>query len=143
MRNTGLAAAPQGTGKLAEEEDDEPPADSRQLPFNGWSEADLKMISKSPQASVQRIARVLDLLAKTPGQPVAYTDIAKNLHLSRGELQGALSGFTRWIRRHWGDDDGWPMTITYGESKVTDQASEGYCLVTPQTAQRWLAVRAR
>ena len=38
---------------------------------------------------------MLDLLSKSPGQPIAYTVIVESLHLTRGELQGALSGFTR------------------------------------------------
>jgi hypothetical protein len=87
------------------------------------------------------VAKLLDVLAASPGQPIAYTELAKELGLSRGELQGALSGFTRWIRKTWGDNDGWPMTITYGEAKASDLASEGYYLVTPTTAKRWRNIR--
>jgi hypothetical protein len=74
---------------------------------------------------------------------LAYDDIAESLRLGRGELQGALSGFSRWIRKNWGDDDGWPMTVTYGDAQKGSQASESYYLVTPTTATRWQAVRDR
>jgi hypothetical protein len=131
-------------GKLAAGESDDNNADAtggQQLPFGGWTEENLERISKSQQASVQRIAKMLDLLAKSPGQPVSYSDIAQSLHLTRGELQGALSGFTRWIRKIWGDDDGWPMTVTIRQAQPGDQESASYYLVTPTTANRWLAVR--
>ena len=133
-------------GKLADGESDDSnvaPGGGRQLAFGGWTEENFGRLSKSPQASVQRIAKMLDLLSKSPGQPIAYTDIAESLHLTRGQLQGALSGFTRWIRKNWGDDDGWPMTVTYGEAQTQGQESESYYLVTPTTANRWLAVRRR
>jgi hypothetical protein len=133
-------------GKLADGGSDDNNADAsggRQLAFEGWTEEDLERLSRSPQASVQRIAKMLDLLSKSPGQPIAYTDIVKSLQLTRGELQGALSGFSRWIRKNWGDDDGWPMATTYRDAQTEDQAYETYYLVTATTASRWLAVRRR
>lgn len=118
-------------------------ADESQLAFGGWTEEELERLSSSPQASVERIAKMLDLLSKSQGQPIAYTDIAKALHLTRGELQGALSGFSRWIRKNWGDDDGWPMVVSYRDAQTDDQESETYYMVTAATANRWLAVRRR
>jgi len=115
----------------------------RQLAFRGWTEEELERLSESPQASVQRVAKMLDLLSKSPGQPIAYTDLVESLHLTRGELQGALSGFSRWIHKYWGDDDGWPMDVSYRDAQTRDQASESYYTVTPDTADRWLAVRRR
>lgn len=134
-------------GKLAAGESNDSNANAdggQQLPFGGWSEENLELLSKSPQTSVQRIAKMLDLLAKSPGQPVSYGDIADSLHLTRGELQGALSGFTRWIRKNWGKgDDGWPMTVTIRQVQPGEQESASYYLVTPTTANRWPAVRRR
>jgi hypothetical protein len=134
-------------GKLAAGEsiDSNAIADAgKQLPFGGWTEENLELLSKSQQTSIQRIAKMLDLLAESPGQPVSYGDIAESLHLSRGELQGALSGFTRWIRKNWGKgDDGWPMTVTIRQVQPGEQESASYYLMTPTTANRWLAVRRR
>jgi hypothetical protein len=110
-------------------------------PFSGWSEDELRAIHECPQKSVQRVATVLDILAKSPGQPVSYTQLTQELKVTRAELQGSLAGFTRWIHKVWGDNDGWPMTITYGESTTEEIASEGFYLMTPTTAKRWLAVR--
>jgi hypothetical protein len=133
-------------GKLADGGSDDSNVDAngdRQLAFGAWTEEDLERLSSSQQASVQRVAKMLDLLSKSPGQPIAYTDIVKSLHLTRGELQGALSGFSRWIRKNWGNDDGWPMAVTYRDAQTEDQASESYYMVTAATASRWLAVRGR
>jgi hypothetical protein len=115
----------------------------RQLTSSGWTEEELERLSKSPQASVQRVAKMLDLLSKSPGQPIAYTYLVESLHLTRGELQGALSGFTRWIHKNWGDDDGWPMDVSYRDAQTGDQAAESYYTMSPDTADLWLAVRRR
>lgn len=115
----------------------------RELAFGGWTEEELERLSKSPQESVQRVARMLDLLSKSPGQPIAYTAIVESLHLTRGELQGALSGFSRWIRKNWGNDDGWPMDVTYRDAQTKGQTSESYYMITAATANRWLTVRRR
>ena len=114
-----------------------------ELAFGGWTEEELGRLSTSPQESVQRVARMLDLLSQSPGQPIAYTAIAASLRLTRGELQGALSGFSRWIRKNWGNEDGWPMDVTYRGAQTQGQASESYYIVTATTANRWLAVRSR
>ena len=47
----------------------------RQLAFRGWTEEELERLSESPQASVQRVAKMLDLLSKSPGQPIVYTAV--------------------------------------------------------------------
>jgi hypothetical protein len=86
---------------------------------------------------------MLDILSKEPGQPVGYAVIAESLGITHGQLQGALSGFSRWIRSTWGDDDGWPMAVTYRRAETEGQDSESYYMVTAITAKRWLAVRGR
>jgi hypothetical protein len=133
-------------GKLEEDGSDDSKIDAsgdRQLASGGWAEENLERLSRSTKTSVLRVAKMLDLLSKSPGQPIAYTDIVGALQITRGELQGALSGFSRWIHRNWGDDDGWPMDVTYRDAQTGDQASESYYLVTDATANRWLAVRRR
>jgi hypothetical protein len=133
-------------GKLADDESDDSTMDAsgdRQSASEGWAEEDLERLNRSTQTSVQRVAGMLDLLSKSPGQPIAYTDIVGSLNLTRGELQGALSGFSRWIHKNWGDDDGWPMDVTYRDAQAGNQASESYYVVTDATANRWLAVRRR
>lgn len=132
-------------GKLAGEPD-ENNADAskdRQMAFGGWTEENLEQLIASPRASVARIAKMLDILSKTPGQPIGYAEIARSLGITHSELQGALSGFTRWIRSIWGDDDGWPMAVTYRRAETEGQDTESYYMVTTTTAKRWLAVRSR
>ena len=134
-------------GKLADDESDDSKVDAsgdRQSASGGWTEEDLERLNRSTQTSVQRVAEMLDLLSKSPGQLIAYTNIVGSLKLTRGELQGALSGFSRWIHKNWpGDDDGWPMDVTYRDAQTGNQASESYYLVTDATANLWLAVRRR
>lgn len=132
--------------KLADDESDESnlgASRDRQLTSSGWTKEELERLSKSPQASVQRVAKMLDLLSKSPGQPIAYTYLVESLHLTRGELQGALSGFSRWIHKNWGDHDGWPMDVSYRDAQTGDQAAESYYTMSPDTADLWLAVRRR
>lgn len=133
-------------GKLADDEPDDSKADptgDRQSALGGWTEEEFERLNRSTQASVQQVAKMLDILSKSPGQLIAYTDIAESLQLTRGELQGALSGFSRWIHKNWGDNDGWPMDVAYRDAQTGNQASESYYLVTAATADRWLAVRRR
>jgi hypothetical protein len=115
-------------GKLAGEPD-EGNADAskdRRMAFGAWTEENLQQLSAAPRASAARIAEMLDLLSQSPGQPIGYAEIAKSLGITHGELQGALSGFTRWIRSIWGDDDGWPMAVTYRRAETEGQDTESY-----------------
>ena len=132
-------------GKLAGEpgEGNVDAGKDRQMVFGGWTEEHLQQLSAAPRASVARIARMLDLLSKEPGQPIGYSEIAKSLGITHGELQGALSGFSRWVRSVWGDEDGWPMAVTYRRAETEGQDTESYYMVTAITAKRWLAVRSR
>jgi AraC-like DNA-binding protein len=135
-------------GKLADAESHDINVDtsgSRQLTVMGWTEEDLERLSSSTQASVRRIAQMLDLLSKSPGRHIAYNDIATSLHLSRGELQGALSGFSRWIRKNWDDHDGWgwPMDVDYRDAQAESQSSESYYMVDADVAGLWLTIRSR
>ena len=59
-------------GKLAGEPD-EGNADAskdRQMVFGGWTEERLQQLSAAQRTSVARIAKMLDLLSKSPGQPI-------------------------------------------------------------------------
>jgi hypothetical protein len=134
-------------GKLADSESDDSNADAsgdRKSPL-GWAKEDFDRLSNSTQASVQRIAQMLDMLSESPDKPVAYTHIALSLHLSRGELQGALSGFSRWIRKNWSDEDGWgwPMEVVYRDAQTEDQSSESYYRLDAATADLWRTVRRK
>ena len=112
-----------------------------QGPFDGWTDDDLTKLRDAQQATVRKIAQLMDVLAESPGQPVAYTELVTRLGVTRGELQGALSGFTRWIRKVWGQAYGWPMRVTYGAATTHGMASESYYTLTTNTARRWRTVR--
>ena len=107
----------------------------------GWSVEELRALRDCPLASVQTVGRTLDILAAQPKKPMAYTELADGLGVTRKQLQGALSGFTRWIRKEWGPEDDWPIDIAYGPATASDLTSEGYYSVGEQTASRWLQVR--
>jgi hypothetical protein len=126
-------------GKLAGEPDE---GKDLQMVSGEWTEKRLQQLSAEPRASVARVAKMMDLLSKEPDQPIAYAEVARSLGITHGELQGALSGFSRWIRTIWGDDDGWPMTVTSRRS-AESQDTETHYIVATTTAKRWLAVRSR
>jgi hypothetical protein len=130
-------------GKLAGGPDEgSADASKEQMVSGEWTEEHLQQLIAEPRASVARVAKMLDLLSKKPDEPIRYADVAKSLGVSHGELQGALSGFSRWIRSIWGEDDAWPMKVTSMRSAAS-QDSELHYAVTATTAKRWLAVRSR
>jgi hypothetical protein len=130
-------------GKLAGEPDEgNADAKAQQMASGEWTEEHFQQLIAEPRASVVRVAKMLDLLSKTPDEPIRYADVAKSLGITHGELQGALSGFTRWIRTIWADDDAWPMKVTSMRPAEGHDAETHY-VVTATTAKRWLAVRSR
>ena len=130
-------------GKLAGEPDEGNADTKKQQTTSGeWTEEHFQQLIAEPRASVARVAKMLDLLSKNPDEPIRYADVAKSLGITHGELQGALSGFTRWIRSVWGGDDGWPISVTSRRSAAS-QDPETHYIVTAATAKRWLAVRSR
>jgi hypothetical protein len=131
-------------GKLAGEPEEGSADQSKeqQMASGEWTEEHLQQLSAEPRASVARAAKMLDLLSKEPDRPIAYAEVARSLGITHGELQGALSGFSRWIRSIWGDDDAWPMKVT-SRRPAEGQDPETHYIVTATTAKRWLAVRSR
>jgi hypothetical protein len=108
----------------------------------GWSEGDLEDIVSSKRETVQRIVKVMDVLSGQAEKKVPMTELAAAAGLTRGELQGALSGFTRWINTTYGGG-GWPFWVRQGDPTASDLTSESHYWTDSVTASRWEKVRGR
>lgn len=107
----------------------------------GWTAEELRSIHDCSLPSVQLTARVLDALAADPGTAMSGTELSGKLGVERAALQGAFSGFSRWVNRMWSSEDGWPITIEYGPSTTAGLTSESSYTVDTETAAQWRAVR--
>jgi len=119
--------------------DPEGPAEPTKV--GNWADDDLRLIPEQKVPSMVRITKVMDSLASTPDDLVPHGDLAKRAGLSTGELNGAFSGFTRWIKSRWHDDDSWPIARSWGASTVSGQQYESCYSLDSDTAARWMHLR--
>jgi hypothetical protein len=105
-----------------------------------WSKADLRELAHGRQESLLRVSRMMDVLAASPGQKLALSELAAATGYTAGELQGGLSGLTRWINNKW-DTGGWPFLVQQGESKTAGRSSESHYWMHKATAARWKSIR--
>ena len=108
--------------------------------FGDWPTARLQELMDSRQTSVQRAAEILDVLAEEPGKHIPISELAARMGVTREELRGALSGFTRWLRRNQ-EEDTWPFNYQAGPGKAEDVAEETHYWVSAATADAWLKLR--
>src|SRR4051794_17048540 len=108
--------------------------------FKDWSPTRLRQLHECPRQTVQRIASVLDELSKAPDNRVPLSDLAERVGLTREQLRGAFSGFTRWVKRIT-NSDAWPLNYRSDAGKAEDVAEETYYWVSCTTAERWLEIR--
>lgn len=66
-----------------------------------WNEDQFGMLVRDPRPSSQRMVAIIDVLAARPETALSCTDLGEASGLSRGELMGALSGFTRVRKLLW------------------------------------------
>ena len=111
-------------------------------PHREWALTDLRALTADPMDSVQEICRVLDIMAKQPGQKVSYTALVNQLGVERKRLQGVLSAFSRVLHKHY-DRGNWPMTWAEAPSDEPGFKSEYFYTLDETTAERWLQVRAQ
>jgi hypothetical protein len=108
-----------------------------------WPSEDLLRLGDSPRESVRRVAQVMDVLAKVPGVAISLTEVSDATGLSRGELRGGFSGFTRWVKSEFPQDSrGWPFKWSTGEPKHPGIQSEFYYAMDKGIARKWLGMRA-
>jgi len=110
-----------------------------------WTVEHFQMLIGDTRPSIARIALVLDELAKRPDTAVSTTELAKATHLTRGELRGAFSGFTRVCKMLWPDRDKdiWPMRYSWGPVQdAIDQEGETYYTLRRSYAERWKEARS-
>jgi hypothetical protein len=117
----------------------------RAAEHKGWTEEELGDIVSSKRGTVQRIVKVMDVLSGNADKKVPMSELAAAAGLTRGELQGALSGFTRWCNSTYGYSPGgqWPFWVEIGPPTASDLTAESYYRTDGVTASRWDTVRGR
>jgi hypothetical protein len=109
-----------------------------------WSEDEFVMLSRDPRPSSQRMVVIIDALAARPDTRFSGTDLGAASGLSRGELLGALSGFTRVRKLLWPDaTPPSPIMVSYGPSAHPGQAEETFYRLPVRHAECWKRARTR
>ena len=92
----------------------------------------------------RRIVSVLDILAEQPEVEISLSDLATATGLSRNELRGAFSGFTRVCKLLRTDIQfDWPIMWRDAPSSRPDQDTEIRYHVPAAVAERWKKARDR
>jgi hypothetical protein len=120
--------------------DSGPAVDAPSPEDRGWSEDDLRDIASSVMLSVERLGRVMDVLSSEANKRVPTSELALATGLTLGELQGALSGFTRWVNSQKKGKQ-LPYRVQQAGPSPTDGKSWSYYWVNQLIAARWNAIR--
>ena len=127
--------------------EESPPHTDTELPrisWQGWTVADFESLVRDRRPSALRIVKVLDVLAADPDTEFPATQLAEATGLTRGELSGGFSGFTRICKTLRSDARlDWPIQWTHGPSARDDQVSETSYYLPAVLAERWIQARAR
>jgi hypothetical protein len=107
-----------------------------------WSVEDLREIPSSNRESVQRVARMMDVMSANPEKKVPLGELAEEAGLTRGEVQGAFSGFTRWIRSTFNGNDTWPFRAMEGLAVSGGALNEMRYSMDADIASRWNTIRS-
>jgi hypothetical protein len=108
-----------------------------------WHSEDLRRLRASPWESVRRVAQVMNALAEAPHKAFSLSELSEATGLSRGELKGGFSGFTRWVKREFDHDSrGWPFEWSVGAPTHSGVQSEFYYLMEKDMAVKWSAISA-
>lgn len=108
-----------------------------------WSIEDFKLLLGDPRPSTARVVKVLDILAAAPEEKFSTTRLAAATGLSRGELRGGFSGFSRVCKSlRPGVQMAWPIQWTWGVAEQEGFDSETFYYLSTTFAARWIEARA-
>jgi hypothetical protein len=114
------------------------------LSWRDWTVHDFKLLISDRRPSSQRIVKVLDILAEQPEVEISLSDLANRTGLSRNELRGAFSGFTRVCKLLRSDVQfDWPIMGRDAPSGRPDQDNETRYCAPATVAERWKNARDR
>ncbi|WP_298795658.1 hypothetical protein [uncultured Pseudonocardia sp.] len=126
--------------------DEEPPEhDENSTPAQqtDWSIEDFKLLLGDPRPSTARVVKVLDVLAGAPEEKFSTTRLGAATGLSRGELRGGFSGFSRVCKSlRPGVQMAWPIQLTWGVAEQEGFDSETFYYLSTTFATRWTKARA-
>jgi len=140
-----IAEHSEGGARPDEAEEDTPSGDQRpRLTWREWTADDFGLLLSDPRPSARRIVKVLDVLSATPDTELSTTNLAEATDLSRGELRGGFSGFTRVCKSLRTDARlDWPILWSSGPSNQDGQDQETFYHVPAVVATLWQQARAR
>ncbi|MFI1149824.1 hypothetical protein [Streptomyces sp. NPDC020817] len=105
-----------------------------------WTVEVLRRLSQTRLSSTQSVGKLLDVLAEHPGDYVSTTRLVELLDMDRTQLRGALSAFSRHVKKHF-DRRPWPMTWIEQLSPSPDYKTEFFYTVDATVAQHWQQAR--
>lgn len=116
--------------------------DPPRVPGSDWEVQDFTRLLHDRRPSTARMLTVLDVLAAAPNEEFSTSSLASATGLTRGELSGGFSGFTRVCRSLrkgiWLD---WPIQWNFGPSSQGGQGRETFYWLPEALAQRWTEAR--
>ena len=114
------------------------------LSWRDWTVHDFELLISDRRPSSRRIVSVLDILAEQPEVEISLSDLATATGLSRNELRGAFSGFTRVCKLLRTDIQfDWPIMWRDAPSSRPDQDTETHYHVPAAVAECWKKARDR
>lgn len=119
----------------------EPPSNDERLPrVSGfdWTVDDFLNLRRDNRPSSGRIVKVLDVLSAAPDSEFSTTRLAEAVGLTKGELSGGFSGFSRVCKNlRPGVALDWPIQWNYGPSSTGGQSGETYYWLPAALGERW------
>ncbi len=108
-----------------------------------WTVGDFRRLSRDRRDSTRRMVMVFDVLAERADETVTLSELAELTGLSRGEVTGALSGFTRVCKSLWPEtpDRDKPMRVSWGTTTQHNQQGEARYAMQASYAERWRQAR--
>jgi hypothetical protein len=121
----------------------EPAADPEHPITDKWAVEDFVLLLRDPRASAQQIGAVLDVLAEDPGTYLSTSDLVGLTGMSRNQLRGTFSGFSRVCQTLRPDTAfWWPIEWTWGPSNHAGRGRETFYQMSSTVAERWKQARA-
>ena len=104
---------------------------------SGYTEADIRAVRR--EVTNASVSKVMDYLAKRPGKPVGFSELAKVAGRPHLGLRGDMAGFTKSCTRARGGRGEWPLLVQW-DATVPGQGGRGELTyrMEPDIARWWL-----
>jgi hypothetical protein len=114
--------------------------DETELVEATWTLEDLRRFAKTPTTTSVTIGKVLDELAKKPGDYFSTSQLEDLTGVQRPNLKGAFSALTRHINAHYQGRD-WMLACKWGPDLGAGYPAEMHYRLSEEQAGRWVEAR--